>query len=792
MKHLKRLLRGLARQFQNVHRDPRYIVVLLWAVPLFLLTMVQALNAGWFDSIEKPVFHFFNQLPGFLSVPFYIATQFGSFGSVALWFAAAWYLVSRRAAFVLLVGGFLAWLGAKIAKSYVHRGRPQSFLHHINLFHNHMYTGYGFPSGHSTFSAACATILYYQLKPSQRKYLLGIVLAVGMSRMFLGAHFPLDVVGGWALGASIGAVVSLVAGSVPRAISARTVKRFLNRQGMELRSVHFLNVDARGSRPLRLETSDGQEYFGKIFGKQEHAADWLFKLYRFFRYKNLQAEEPYVNPRRNVEMESFANMWAKKTGVRTPDVCGLYKLGESWLLLQERIPAKPLPDYQRLNQKTLEDAWRQVRKLHDGNMAHRDLRAANLMVDAKGQAWLIDFGFAEVAPNRQRKAMDVAELLMSMALLVGPERTVQAAHKMLGDDRLKQALPYLQKSVFSGATTSLLRKQKQTLPELQKQLADVLNLSTEVRPANIDRINAKKALTFALLALFFYLIVPQFKQFSGNLDLLDNLRYGWVALAVLFSALTYVAAGAVYLALANVPLRLRDASLIQLASSFVTKIIPGGLGSTTLNARYLTRTGLEPAEASALISGQSLIGFVWFIIPLGLFLLFAGHSLHELIHIHVAARWVYVVVVLLVVGAVILAFSRKLRHRLTEFLTQLIQNLRDLSSSPRELSLASLASFAVTTCYIGCLYASMLAFHVHLSLAAAILIYASAMIAKSAIPTPGGLGPVEVTMAAALVGYGIEAAPAYAVVVLYRLVTFWIPVPFSVLAYRYATSKRLI
>ncbi len=584
MSPVRQFFRKQYSQFLNQRRDVRYVVVLLWAVPLFTITTIQALNQGLFDSVEKPIFHFFNSLPVLIGALMYLITQFGAFASLPVWFGVTWYVINRRAAWTVLASGVSGWLLAKVAKALVHRSRPQGLVDVVTLFRDHVYSGFGYPSGHSTFVAAVAGVLFYQVKPKYRKYLLLIVVLVGISRMYLGAHLPLDVVGGWALGALVGALVSLLVGTSVQFISVARIKRALKRRGYDIRHATFASVDARGSRPIFIQDKNGTEYFGKVFGKQEHAADWLFKLYRFFRYKNMQAEEPYLDSRRNVEIESFANMWAKQAGVRTPRVVDLVKIGTHWLLIQERVPAKPLTDFKRITQKTLEDAWRQVAQLHNGNMAHRDLRAANLMVDTHGKVWMIDFGFAEVSPSKQRKSMDIAELLMSMALIVGPERTTEAATKILDADTLKESLPFLQRSVFSGATTAALKEQKDTLPQLQQILKGRLGISGEVDEANVDRLNGRKLLNIMLLAVFVYIIVPQFKEFRGAMDYLDSMQYGWLVAVALFSSLTYVAAGAVYVALASIPLRLRDASLVQLAASFVSKILPGGLASTSLNA----------------------------------------------------------------------------------------------------------------------------------------------------------------------------------------------------------------
>lgn len=499
-------------------RDPRYIFTIIWSVLLFMICFAQVRSAGLFDSVERPLFDFFNSLPRSFYDIMLAITQLGGLGSIIIWAGLAWYLISRRAAITVAGAGAAAWFLAKAAKVVAHRGRPQELLTQIHLFDGERLGGYGFPSGHATFSAACATVLYYQIAPRYRKYLLLAVLLVGISRMYLGAHFPLDIVGGWALGALIGAVTVTAFGLSNKGISAVSLKRFLNKQDMDVQSLTFADLDARGSRPVFIKTTDGKEFFGKIFGKQEHAADWLFKIFRFFRYKNLQAEEPHISSRRNVEIEAFAMLWARQAGVRVASVTNIYNYGSNWISIQEKIDAVPLSEAKRLTQKSLEDTWRQVKRLHAARIAHRDLRAANVMVDKKGNANIIDFGFAEIAAARQRLYMDNAELLMSMSLVVGVERTVNAARKVLDKKELRGALPYLQKAVFSGATTKLLKSHKGLLSELKETLKNELKIEGEIDEANVVRINRRKLINIILFAIFVYVVAPKFSTFSQALQ----------------------------------------------------------------------------------------------------------------------------------------------------------------------------------------------------------------------------------------------------------------------------------
>ncbi|MBC7708213.1 flippase-like domain-containing protein [Polaromonas sp.] len=793
MSSIKRFLLKQISSLANKQRDARYIFVFLISTLLFAVTYFQARTNGLFDSFERPIFNAVNQLPHVLYPVFYAATQLGSFGSIFLWVGAGWYLINRRAGLTVLYSGVIGYILAKYAKAAVHRGRPGDLLDNIQLFAGEKFTDFGFPSGHSTFSAACATILYYQVAPRYRKYILLVVLMVGLSRMYLGAHFPLDVLGGWALGALVGSALVLIAGISKPSLSATKLKVYLKRRGYAIKSLRYANVDARGSRPVFIILEDGQQYFAKIFGKHEHAADWLFKIYRFFRYKNLRAEEPYVNSRRNIELEAFATLWAKQAGVRAAKIIDTIKIGKLWILIQEQVPnSKPLSSVKNLKQTVLDDAWRQVKILHDSNMAHRDLRAANLLVDTKGQVWLIDFGFAEVSPNKQRLSMDIAELLMSMALLAGVTRTVKAASGSFDASHLRSALPYIQKAVFSGETAKQLKQQPNLLFELKEELQKRLGIEEAVDNADVLRLNRRKVLNIALIAVFIYAILPQFSNFRGALEVFSDVGLWWLPLIAVMSIATYFLTGLIYVILVDVPLKLWPTFLVQLAASFVSKIVPGGIGGGSFNGRYFVKAGVSTEESSAVVVSATAIGFIMFGIPLFLFLLLTGGSVLKLLHFHVPAVAFLAVVIALIVGGIVIAVNKKLRRRVFQSVLQFVANLRDIATSPRQLFMASATSLLVSLAYIACLYFCIKAFGIQLGFLSAVIVYATAIIAKSTIPTPGGLGPLEIAMVSSMIGFGVDKPQALAAIILYRLATFWLPIPFSLLAYRYIEKRRFI
>ena len=175
---------------------------------LILLVITSALAAsGQPSAAETAIFHWLNNAPAWLASVMRIITEAGSLPhSVLLWLLAAYLLAGRRATAELLVAGCGAAVAGQLAKIAVSRGRPEDFLQQLHLYAGHS-DGFGFPSGHATFAAACATVLFLNTTTPYRIALVALGLIVGISRVYLGAHWPLDILGGWALGVICGIVV---------------------------------------------------------------------------------------------------------------------------------------------------------------------------------------------------------------------------------------------------------------------------------------------------------------------------------------------------------------------------------------------------------------------------------------------------------------------------------------------------------------------------------------------------------------------------------------------------------
>jgi membrane-associated phospholipid phosphatase len=152
-----------------------------------------------------------NALPGAFHGPVWVVMQLGGLGGVAAVSGAAVARGHRRLAVRLAVAGVGTWLAAKVVKHPVRRGRPAVALGRARVL-GRKQRGLGYPSGHAAVAASLYTVAAAELSPAARRRALGVVGAVGLARLYVGAHLPLDVIGGFGLGAAAGSAVRLAAG----------------------------------------------------------------------------------------------------------------------------------------------------------------------------------------------------------------------------------------------------------------------------------------------------------------------------------------------------------------------------------------------------------------------------------------------------------------------------------------------------------------------------------------------------------------------------------------------------
>lgn len=188
-------------------RRTSLLLLLAGSSLLFLWSLWLAANQTM-GSLEQTVFHTINSWPNVLRLPFLVITYSGTvymMGAVVL--LLIWRRYFRLALRVFLGVG-AAFLATQAVKLMVQRPRPYDLLSGVYV-RERLAAGFGYPSTHTAVATVMALLLVIWLPHKWRWLAVAWIVLVGLSRIYLGVHAPLDIVGGFSIGVMI-VVLSLL------------------------------------------------------------------------------------------------------------------------------------------------------------------------------------------------------------------------------------------------------------------------------------------------------------------------------------------------------------------------------------------------------------------------------------------------------------------------------------------------------------------------------------------------------------------------------------------------------
>ena len=186
--------------------DPR---IRLGAGIAALLATAGAVRRDRVEPWEARAFLAVNGLPDALYPPAWVVMQAGAFGAVPAAAATAWLAGDGELAGRLLAGGTGAWALSKVVKQAVRRPRPAELLPEVRG-RGRDAAGLGYLSGHAAVVVTLGVAALPRLGPAGRALTLPAMPLVGITRLYVGAHLPLDIAGGAALGFAADAAAGLV------------------------------------------------------------------------------------------------------------------------------------------------------------------------------------------------------------------------------------------------------------------------------------------------------------------------------------------------------------------------------------------------------------------------------------------------------------------------------------------------------------------------------------------------------------------------------------------------------
>ena len=203
--------------FRSFHRAPISALIAALGAGLFFAMAVQ-IEGDVAGPLEIDLFRALNDLPKVIATILWVPMQFGNFLVIPAVAVGAAIYKRWRLAGALAIAGVGKYVGARLVKGEFERHRPAVFLEDVNLGMGSSDSGLGFVSGHAVVAVALAVVLYPYLRSSwARALVIAAAAVVCIGRVQVGAHLPMDVIGGAGVGMIIGGLANLVVG-VPRRV----------------------------------------------------------------------------------------------------------------------------------------------------------------------------------------------------------------------------------------------------------------------------------------------------------------------------------------------------------------------------------------------------------------------------------------------------------------------------------------------------------------------------------------------------------------------------------------------
>ncbi len=600
-------------------------------------------------------------------------------------------------------------------------------------------------------------------------------------------------------GRAIGLAVRYVAGSASQRPGALDIAGALGAAGLPVTAIRRVRRHrSRQGNPSRhyavTTRGDGCRLDAVVYDRDQQAAGAVYRLYRRVRVLGQVSRSAPLSMDRAVGRRALLSYAAEDAGAPTPRLRALVRVGpEASVLAYEHHEGRTLAQRDTgCSDAELSQIWEAVGRLHAHKVTHRGLTADRILLTGDGQAMLLDPGDGDVAASDLQIHLDVAQLIAELALAVGPDRAAGLAVEKMSADDLVAVVSVLQPVALARPTRKALRRRRDVLPALRTRLLAAVP-GGEVTPARLERIRPRTLLTLVASVAAVYLLAGELGRASLQ-SVLREADWRWTIAALALSAATYVGAAEALIGFVAGRLSFRRTLLAQLASSFVTLVTPGAVGGATLNIRYLQRQKIPAAVAAASVGVAQVVAFVLHVLLILVFAAIAGSSGSEPIQAPPMWAW-FVLAGLVLIALVVLAIPagrRMLRARLSPMLGQVLPRLLEVAQQPGKLARGIGGTLLLSFCYIFCLAACVAAFSRSVPIAKIGLVYLTGSAIGSIIPTPGGIGAVEAALTAGLTAAGVPGAVAASAVLLFRLLTFWLPIPFGWGALKYLEHEQAL
>jgi uncharacterized protein (TIRG00374 family) len=639
--------------------------------------------------------------------------------------------------------------------------------------------------------AAVLTVSGPWLPARWRRWWWALLLAFVPIHLVVSAVVPARSLLGLAVGWFVGALVVLVVGTPALEVPLDDAVRALARRDFLASTLTV--VHPAGTGPLVLSAkSDEPEAVAvvEMYGPNQRSGGFMRQFWRWLRLRNRETAPLQASMRRAVEHQALMAIAIGDLGIANTSTIAMAPIYRGWTLYAYTPPSgTPVSS----DDGAVARVWESLGTLHDCQVSHGDLRGEEITID-NGTARFGGFGSAEYGATDEQLQADVAQLLVTTTDVYGAEAAVGAAVDVFGKDAVLMASRRLTKS----AMPLRIRKSVADARGVMSAARDEVKKRTgaeKIKSETITRFTRSQVIRLVLLVALVYVAYPFISTVPAFFSALRTANWWWALLGLAVSALTYLGAAAALWSCADGMVSFKNLVIMQVANTFAATTTPAGVGGLALSTRFLQKGGLGALRATAAVALQQTVQVITHVALLILFSAAAGASA-DLRHFVPSPTLLYLIagVLLGLVGAFLIVpkLRRWLATAVRPRLKEVLGDLTALAREPKRLLIIVLGCAATTLGMALTLWASIEAFGGDTSFVTVTVVTMIGGTLASAAPTPGGVGAVEAALIGGLAAFGVPTAIAVPSVLLYRVLTCWLPVFLGWPIMRWLTAKDMI
>lgn len=638
--------------------------------------------------------------------------------------------------------------------------------------------------------AAVLTVSGPWLPARWRRWWWALLLAFVPIHLVVSAVVPARSLLGLAVGWFLGALTVLLVGTPALEVPLAGAVRALERRRVRVCRMAVVRPAGPGPLILSAETDgDTSDVVLELYGPNQRSGGALRQLWRKLTLRNDETAPLQTSMRRSVEHRGLMAIAVGDAGVANTDTVTVSTLDRGWMLYAHSPARGATID----EQTPVAKVWESLGVLHDHLISHGDLRSREITVE-DGRVLFGGFGNAEYGASNIQLQADVAQLLVTTSAIYGAAPAVTAAIDTFGRNAVLAASSRLTKSAMPQRLRESLSDAKTVMSDTRDEVKRQTG-ADQIHAETITRFTRYQLIQLVLLVALVYVAYPFISTVPAFFSELRTANWWWALLGLTVSALTYVGAAAALWACASESVNFRNLTIMQVANTFAATTTPAGVGGLALSTRFLQKSGLGALRATAAVALQQTVQVITHVALLIFFTAFAGASA-DLSHFVPSTTVLYLVAgaALGVVGA--FTFVPKGRQWLGTAVRPRLKEVGDdlvtLAREPKRLGLIILGCASTTLGAALALWASIEAFGGDTTFVTVTVVTMIGGTLASAAPTPGGVGAVEAALIGGLAAFGLPAAIAVPSVLLYRVLTCWLPVFVGWPVMRWLTKNDMI